>query len=53
MLGAPVFSRIIQLQNLALYIGIGMIVLGVGLAIYIVVKIVEESRKGGDEPFDR
>ena len=42
-----------QLQNLALYIGIGMVVLGVGLAVYIVVKIVEESRRHSDEPFDR
>jgi uncharacterized membrane protein YczE len=42
-----------HLQNLAVYIGIGMVVIGLGLAVYIVVKIVEESRRHGDEPFDR
>lgn len=41
------------MNNLALYIGIGMIVAGLGLGVFIAIKVVEENRKGRDDFFDK
>ena len=38
--------------DLPLYIGIGMIAIGLTLTVYISVKIVQENRRGRDEPLD-
>jgi hypothetical protein len=41
------------MPSLALFIGIGMVVLGLALGVYITIKIVEESRQGRDDSFDK
>ncbi len=39
-------------SDLPLYIGIGMIAIGLVLTVYISVKIVRENRRGRDETLD-
>ncbi len=41
------------MPSLALFIGIAMVVVGLGLGVYIAIKIVEESRNGRDDSFDK
>lgn len=40
------------MSDLPLYIGIGMILVGLALGIYMTIKILEEKRRNGDNPLD-
>jgi uncharacterized membrane protein len=40
------------MSDLALIIGIGMVVVGIGLGVYIIVRIVEQRKADRDESFD-
>ena len=40
------------MSDLALIIGVGMVVVGLGLGIYIIVRIVEQRKADRDESFD-
>ena len=44
--------RIGKMSDLALIIGVGMVVVGLGLGIYIIVRIVEQRKADRDESFD-
>ena len=41
-----------EMSDLALVIGIAMVVVGLGLGVYIIVRIVEQRKADRDESFD-
>ena len=41
------------MASLPLIIGIAMVVAGLAIGVYITIKIVEESRSGRDDAFDK
>jgi uncharacterized protein YneF (UPF0154 family) len=41
-----------EMSDLALIVGIAMIVVGLGLGVYIIIRIVEQRKADRDESFD-